>query len=396
MTETAAVERRVGPGRASGLVLGAGFALTGAGTIMLGVLLPVVSQKWGLRDDQAGLLFFVQFLGSSLGAIFSGRNRVRSMAVGYGLLVASACALAFAGRESLFVAFFAFGLGLGMAMTSTNLLVSDRAGDERAAKLERLNFKWSFGAMLAPLGLAPFWRGDDLRLMFFTFAGLFLLMFLWVVFRERQGPGVAEDAERDGARATAARFAGVLSLVPLLILAVCAVGAETALYEWLTTYSHRASPLEFGGGAIATALFMLGVVCSRLIASTRLLAKLGRKQTLWLSLLAAAIALAALIGAPHRLVIDLAAALAGLGIGPLFPLVLSYLLERSPEGWVLAVSGLGSIIFPWLTGVLSTHFGSLRYGLLAPCGAALLMILVSAFGVDRVRTPLPHSSQNQA
>ncbi|HEX2520058.1 MAG TPA: MFS transporter, partial [Castellaniella sp.] len=375
---TVVVERRAGAGRASSLALGAGFALTGAGTIMLGVLLPVVSQKWGLRDDQAGLLFFVQFLGSSLGAIFSGRNRVRSMAVGYGLLVASACALAFAGRESLFVAFFAFGLGLGMAMTSTNLLVSDRAGDERAAKLERLNFKWSFGAMLAPLGLAPFWRGDDLRLMFFTFAGLFLLMFLWVVFRERQGPSVAVG---DGARATAARFAGVLSLVPLLLLAVCAVGAETALYEWLTTYSHRASPLEFGGGAIATALFMLGVVCSRLIASTRLLAKIGRNGTLWLSLLAVAIALAVLIAAPHRLVIDLAAALAGLGIGPLFPLVLSYLLERSPEGWVLAVSGLGSIIFPWLTGVLSAHFGSLRYGLLAPFGAALLMILVSAFGV---------------
>ena len=385
-TETAAAERWAGSGRSS-LVLGAGFALTGAGTIMLGVLLPVVSQKWGLRDDQSGLLFFVQFMGSSLGAIFSGRNRVRSMAVGYGLLVASACALAFAGRESLFVTFFAFGLGLGMAMTSTNLLVSDRAGDERAAKLERLNFEWSFGAMLAPLGLAPFLRSDDLRMMFFTFAGLFLLMFLWVVFRERQGPSVAEGAERGGARAAKGRFAGVLSLMPLLLLAVCAVGAETALYEWLTTYSHRASPLEFGGGAIATALFMLGVVCSRLIASTRLLAKLGRNGTLWLSLLAIAIALAALIAVPHRLVIDLAAALAGLGIGPLFPLVLAYLLERTPEGWVLAVSGLGSIIFPWLTGVLSAHFGSLRYGLLAPCGAALLMILVSAFSVERARAP---------
>ena len=212
-------------------------------------------------------------------------------------------------------------------------------------------------------------------------------MFLWVVFRERQGPSVEEGAERGGARAAKGRFAGVLSLMPLLLLAVCAVGAETALYEWLTTYSHRASPLEFGGGAIATALFMLGVVCSRLIASTRLLAKLGRNGTLWLSLLAIAIALAALIAVPHRLVIDLAAALAGLGIGPLFPLVLAYLLERTPEGWVLAVSGLGSIIFPWLTGVLSAHFGSLRCGLLAPCGAALLMILVSALSVERARAP---------
>jgi fucose permease len=253
-----------------------------------------------------------------------------------------------------------------MAMTSTNLLVSDRAGDDRAAKLERLNFEWSFGAMIAPLLLVPFLRGAELRLLFFSFAGLFLLMFIWIVLRERQGPGAEAGSERDGAGAAAGRSVSLLSLVPLLLLAVCAVGAETALFDWLTTYSHRASPLEFGGGAIATALFMLGVVCSRLIASTRLLAKIGRKRTLWLSLLAAA--------------------LAGLGIGPLFPLVLSYLLERSPEGWVLAVSGLGSIIFPWVTGVLSAHFGSLRYGLLAPCGAALLMIVVSAFGVRAAGT----------
>lgn len=387
MTETAAAKRRTVLGAASSLVLGVGFALTGAGTIMLGVLLPVISHKWGLRDNQSGLLFFVQFLGSSLGAIFSGRNRVRSMAAGYGLLAVSACALAFAGWYSLFPTFFVFGLGLGMAMTSTNLLVSDRAGDDRAAKLERLNFKWSSGAMIAPLLLVPFLRGWDLRLLFFTLAGLFLLTFLWVVFRERQEPEVAPGAAKDVAAHRPGRSANLMSLVPLLVLAVCAVGAETALYEWLTTYSHRASPLEFGGGAFATALFMLGIVGSRWIASTRLMAKIGRKRSLWLLLWLVAIALTALVAGPHRLVIDLAAVLAGLGIGPLFPLLLSYLLERSPEGWVLAVSGLGSIIFPWVTGVLSAHFGSLRYGLLAPCGAALLMILVSASGVKEARAP---------
>lgn len=379
----AATRRRAGPRAGSVLVLGLGFALTGAGTIMLGVLLPVISQKWGLRDDQSGLLLFVQFLGTSLGAILSGKNRVRSMAVGYGLLVASACALAFADRHSLFASFFVFGLGLGMAMTSTNLLISDRSGEDRAAKLERLNFQWSFGAMVAPLLLAPFLRGWDLRLLFFTFAGVFLFMFTWVVLRERQEPALSVPEKRSSH--AAGHSASLLSLMPLLVLAVCAVGAETALSEWLTTYSHRASPLELGGGTFATALFMLGIVCSRLVASTRVLASIGRKRALWLSLWIVALALTVLIAGPHRLVIDFSATLAGLGIGPLFPLLLSFLLERSPEGWVLAICGLGSMCFPWLTGVLSEQFGSLRYGLLAPCGAALLMIVVSAFGVEESR-----------
>ena len=48
-------------------VLSAGFSLTGAGTVLLGVLLPTLSQTWGLRDDQAGLLLFLQFFASGLG-----------------------------------------------------------------------------------------------------------------------------------------------------------------------------------------------------------------------------------------------------------------------------------------------------------------------------------------
>ncbi len=48
--------------RLSIIALSSGFALTGAGTVMLGVLLPTLSLRWGLRDDQAGLLLFLQFV----------------------------------------------------------------------------------------------------------------------------------------------------------------------------------------------------------------------------------------------------------------------------------------------------------------------------------------------
>jgi len=90
----------------SSFVLSAGFFLTGAGTIMLGVLLPVFSQKWGLRDDKAGFLLFLQFLGSLLGTLLTGANRTRALLAGYGLLVLSAGALVFAGLHALFADFF--------------------------------------------------------------------------------------------------------------------------------------------------------------------------------------------------------------------------------------------------------------------------------------------------
>jgi len=153
----------------------------------LGVLLPAILQKWGLRDDAAGFLFLLQFLGSSLGAVLTGANRVHALMTGYGLLVASSCALAFAGLHTLFAVFFFFGLGLGMAMTATSLLFSDRYGNDRAAVLERLNFAWAAGATAGPMLFLPFLRLASLSPLFFTFEGLFLLLLVWVILRERQG-----------------------------------------------------------------------------------------------------------------------------------------------------------------------------------------------------------------
>jgi MFS family permease len=96
------------------------------------------------------------------------------------------------------------------------------------------------------------------------------------------------------------------------------------------------------------------------------------RATLW----GVAASVALLVVAHNTAPIRLAAGLAGLCIGPLYPLLLSFLLERSPHGWIFAVAGMGSALFPWLTGLLSAHYGSLRYGLIAPCGAALLMIVL--------------------
>ena len=363
------------PGRRtlSSLVLGTGFALTGAGTVMLGVLLPVLAQQWGLRDDAAGWLFFLQFVGSSLGAILTGANRVRSLRIGYGLLVVSAFALAFTGLQLSFVVFFFFGLGLGMAMTSTSLLFSDRYGHDRAAVLERINFAWSAGATAGTVLFVPFLRMANPRPLFFTFHGLFLVLFIWALLRERQQQ---PDDQTNVSASQVPGKASLLFLLPLVALAICSIGIESSLSGWLTMYSHRADPRVIGGVTLATSLFWLGMMGGRLAFSTRLLAIVGRERLLRAALWGAAASVVLLIAAPNLALIRAAAGMAGLCVGPLYPLLLSFLLERSPRGWILGASGTGAAIFPWLTGLLSAHYGSLRFGLIAPCGAALLMILL--------------------
>jgi fucose permease len=162
---------------------------------------------------------------------------------------------------------------------------------------------------------------------------------------------------------------------------MCSVGVEGALSGWLTTYSHRADALSAGGASIAASLFWFGIVISRLAFSTRLLAIVGRRRLLRALLWCVAPSVLLLVAAHHPASIRITAALAGLCIGPLYPLLLSFILQRSPHGWVFAVAGLGSALLPWLTGFFSAHFGSLRYGLIAPCGTAVLMILIFFVGI---------------
>ena len=76
-------------------------------------------------------------------------------------------------------------------------------------------------------------------------------------------------------------------------------------------------------------------------------------------------------------------AIAALSLAPLFPLATSFLLARTGNhprlGRVFACASLGGTLLPWLTGVLSTHFQSLRIGLAVPAAGAALMLLLSIY-----------------
>ena len=74
--------------------------------------------------------------------------------------------------------------------------------------------------------------------------------------------------------------------------------------------------------------------------------------------------------------------LAGLGLAPVFPLVvatLTALIEASRSryaGAVFAVGGLGGASLPWLTGRVGETMGALRYGFAVPLSAIAVMGLL--------------------
>ncbi|MGO9517214.1 MAG: MFS transporter [Candidatus Korobacteraceae bacterium] len=362
--------------RTSTIVLSVGSSLTGAGTVMLGVILPALSQRWGLRDDQAGFLMFLQFFASGLGALVTGMNRVRSMAIGYGLLVATLCALVVGEKQFAYVAFFFYGLGLGIAITSTSLFFSDRWGSLRATKLVWLSFAWSAGATAGPVCILPLLHRGDFGSVFLMMLILFLAMFVWVILVERQGPAAALVQRTQRLNRSVQTVFSIL-----LVLAMSFVGVEAVLSGWLTTYSHRAGIRDLAGAALATSIFWLGEMLSRLAFSTRLLTKVGGRKVMMWGSAGVTLSTILLIAFPHPWVIFLVAGAAGAFVGPLYPLSLSYLLELSPKGWFFAMGGIGAAIFPWITGLVSAHYHSLRCGLAVPvvAGLGMIMLIVLTF-----------------
>src|SRR4051794_8227302 len=53
--------------RTANAVVYSGFIVAGAATIVLGPILPILIARWSLTDEEAGLLFTLQFCGNLLG-----------------------------------------------------------------------------------------------------------------------------------------------------------------------------------------------------------------------------------------------------------------------------------------------------------------------------------------
>jgi MFS transporter, FHS family, glucose/mannose:H+ symporter len=376
------IERRSVPQQSflSTVVLSAGFSFTGSGTVMLGVILPALSRQWGFQDSQLGTLLFLQFFGSGLGAVFAGLNRIRSIKTGFGLVSAALCALIITGSRHPYSAFLIYGIGLGMAMTATSQLFSDLWGDDRAAKLEWLNFVWSAGAMIGPICFLPFLRHQAFQSVFVLMLLLFFCIFCFVMLVQRAEPKVAAPriVKEAGPAARIVFFA-------FLVFAMCFVGVEASLSGWLATYSSRAGFHSLAGASVATSLFWFGEMASRLTFSTRLLANVGRAAILTSGIFGLTVTTFALIAFPHPWSILIFAGVAGYSVGPLYPLALSYLMELSPQGWFFAAGGIGAAIFPWITGIISHRFHSLRFGLVVPCAAGVAMIVINALVSRSVR-----------
>ena len=362
--------------RLGNLVLSTAFILTGVGTALLGAALPAMLAEWHLSDRSGGWLLFSAFAGSTLGALLVQRRALRPVAAAG--LSASALGTLLLSRSPhgpLHPAFLLYGLGLGSTMTVISILRAREAPPgESGLEMNRLNLLWALGACCAPALALHSLHLISVKILFRSEAIALALMAGAVLVASR-----AAKASQRGAGPVLPAVPEQFAPVQMWIFAAAAVGLETAIGGWLTTYTQREAQGGHGTGIAvwANSAFWAGLLLSRGAHSLRAGHRLHTRPGISVHLAAVAVATALLVLAPAETVLPLAALLAGLGLGPLYPLVLSLSLPRYRSGAIFVMAGLGAAVLPWITGALSTSLRSLRAGLLAPC-AAVLILLASA------------------
>jgi FHS family glucose/mannose:H+ symporter-like MFS transporter len=361
------------------------FAATGVGLVLPGALLSQLLTRWSLNDQQAGLLFFVFFVGSSVGALLARGRLSRSIAVGSLSIAASSFALNFASSVTCFLAIAAMGVGLGTTMTSVSLLQSRRRPNTRTSEMARLNLVWSLGACISPALMLKANAMWSLDVALCSVGAAFLLFALVAVILL---PDVGPQDIRQQDEQSRNRF----EKLPLLLLLIVplATGVESSTGSWLAAYSRR-SGLLLGGTISTVSCFWLGLLVARLVQAYTALASASQTYALRVGSWLAAAALLLLILGPtttySNVAMPLSAFVVGIGIGPIYPLALSLLLDiREAGNIVFLIAGVGSSTLPLLTGIASAHSGSLATGLSIPLLDAVAMAIFSMLFVLQRRS----------
>lgn len=351
------------------------FIVLGVVTTLLGLVLPLLTIRWSITSAEAGSLFFWQFVPSTIGtllsgAVFSKRSFRVAVISGVALCLIGVAVLLRADWTLGRYAIACYGFGLGVSLPAINLAVAEANPERRAGSVSLLNFAWGIGAISGPILLRLAHNLD----LFLTLLSSLILVGL-VVSSVCAMPEKHSRTQRD---ATSPLNRNLWTLVPMIAFSMFLFcGIENAVAGWASTLAlpHFSNAFTATNANIAFWTFFLA---GRAIVPSAL-RRISEARLMMISIVLGAAGVAAFFFADHAVTILLACALAGAGIGPGFPLLISYVSERIGSEhpactMCFAFGGFGAATLPALVGVLSAGLSQPRAGLALPLAGLLLLL----------------------
>jgi fucose permease len=334
------------------------FVSLGISAALLGPLLPTLAARANAGLEQIGVIFTWMSLGYILSALIintlGAKVGARGMLIASPLVVILSMTLLALGErlDVLFLGGCLLGLGQSGTQVAYNTIFGAQSG-ESAAKLNRLNAFFGLGALVGPLlvsvsyifvadgGLAP-WAAAVMALPLTVGA---------IAVRSVPSRAGAPSASHDHRRLLTSPTALLLCLMMALY-----VGCEVAFSGWTAEFTRRAVSISPAQAASAVSVFWAALAFSRYFANLAL-ARIPPIQLVGVlfgvALLGLLIMLTAYqVGAAAWL----GAAVVGIGLGPIYPTLVSIGIQKFPfaarmiTSALTSVGAVGALFIPALTG----------------------------------------------
>jgi MFS transporter, FHS family, glucose/mannose:H+ symporter len=358
------------------------FIPIGIATVLLGPMLPVLSGRWALNYAQAGALFTAQYLASTCAVALSGVLVVRwgfRFAINLGLsLMAVGLAFLLSGTKIMGVfCIAAYGGGVGLAVPAANLLVAAVNPERRSQTLNLLNFFWSMGAVACPFLVAEAAKVQHIPVFLLGLSGFSLAVVIGIALL---GANILEPtAILNKAPILPLIRARVHLFSILAILFLLYVGVENSFGQWMASYVKSLGTLPVATALATPSFFYASLMIGRWLASAllRLTSDVRLAQG---GLLLASGGMSGLMFSQHFMGVAVSACAAGFGLASVYPITISLLSREFTSAkigsFMFVLSNIGGGLLPWMVGLSSTRFSSLKAGLCVPLLGALLMYLL--------------------
>ncbi len=357
------------------------FVPIGIATVLLGPMLPTLSARWSLNYAQAGALFTAQYLASTLAVGLSG---VLAARWGFGFPMKAGITLMALGMAFLLsgpklvgiLCIAAYGTGLGLAVPAANLLVAAANPTDRSARLNLLNFFWSMGAVACPFLVATAAKSQKIPLLLLSVASLSLLIVIGIALMGSRLFEPTASRDRRGALLPFIRLR-MRSFLILASLFFLYVGVENSFGQWMASYSKSLGTLSLQLSLATPSFFYASLMLGRWLAPIvlRVVSEIRMVQA---GLLLACAGMAGLMFSSQLGGLFVSACAAGIGLSSVYPITIAFFSREfgSPRvgSLMFVLSNIGGGLLPWVVGVSSTQFGSLRVGMIVPlCGCAIML-----------------------
>ena len=358
------------------------FIPIGVATVLLGPMLPTLSARWSLNYSQAGALFNAQYIASTCAVALSGLLAAKKgfrfpIKIGLVFMTFGLSCLLSQSRVVGILSISAYGSGLGLAVPAANLLVAAANPQRRSATLSLLNFFWSVGAVACPFLVAAAAKTDRLPLFLISVAALSLAVAIAIAIMPRRIVEPPSTHDQEPTLPLISRNMRMFLVMAMLFLLY--VGTENAFGQWMASYAKSLGSLTLVMSLATPSFFYASLMLGRWIAPL-LLRRISDVRLVQTGAMLACIGMTGLILSHEISGVISSACVAGFGLSSVYPITISLLSREFQSARIGSVmftlSNVGGGVLPWIVGVSSQRFGTIKAGLFVPLVGCICMLLL--------------------